>query len=213
MAAAPYLLKPAAAATLAFCALHIGRPELMLESLVMTQQFGIAAAVLAHLPALHDNAMLLCYARRARTANFVHAFHLPCMALLSLCTYPHAGNCKPIPGSLPYAFLWAPGFCIRLGSMTARGLLLTSRQAVTFDNWYVIPARESRDSTPVSTPLGQRASGIGAFGALSIHIALLRSSLLTCRAAVQHCQRAHDCCLATCAGQQDSACVRLQGGW
>ena len=42
-----------------------GHPELLLESLVMAQQFATAQRVLAALPSLHDNAMLLAYGRSA----------------------------------------------------------------------------------------------------------------------------------------------------
>ena len=42
-----------------------GSPELLLESLVMTQQFSTARRVLDALPSLHDDAMLLTYGRSA----------------------------------------------------------------------------------------------------------------------------------------------------
>jgi hypothetical protein len=60
----------------------------MLESLVMTQQFGIAAAVLAHLPELHNDAMLLSYARRACEAASSHVPHHLAFALLPLLCLP-----------------------------------------------------------------------------------------------------------------------------
>lgn len=41
-----------------------GQPALLMESLVMAQQFGTAGALLAALPALRDDALLSCYARR-----------------------------------------------------------------------------------------------------------------------------------------------------
>jgi hypothetical protein len=43
---------------------HAGQPALLLESLILAQQFPAAGALLSALPALRDDALLLLYARR-----------------------------------------------------------------------------------------------------------------------------------------------------
>jgi hypothetical protein len=48
------------------CHLGAGSPPLILESLIMTQQFAIAREVLAASPSLQDDNMLLQYARQVR---------------------------------------------------------------------------------------------------------------------------------------------------
>ena len=48
-----------------YVCVRAGHPGLLLESLVMTQQFGTGRAVLAALPSLHNDDMLTLYARSA----------------------------------------------------------------------------------------------------------------------------------------------------
>jgi len=43
---------------------NAGQPALLMESLIMAQQFGTAGVLLNALPALRDDALLSCYARR-----------------------------------------------------------------------------------------------------------------------------------------------------
>ena len=60
-----------------------GRPDLLVESLIMNYQFSLAAGILHTIPDLRDDAMLLHYARCG-----LHACMLVCLRtiLLSQCS-------------------------------------------------------------------------------------------------------------------------------
>jgi hypothetical protein len=127
------------------------------------------------------------------------------------CAYLHAGKvagCISIPICLREEVLALQRF--------ERVTGLACRRAVTFENWSVIPARESRESTPATTPLGQRASGGGAFGLLPMPLPSSGRLWVTC----QQLHRTSSCCarlpgsLLPCNVLSNvSMHVWLQGGW